>query len=218
METKEKFTGGISAGEVDPKQLQETLATMLTQAAGAGAPALKTFTQLQHRRVTRLKQAAKTLKSKLGKDHPHVKKVEALEKAATGLKVRLETETNRIKAFPKLRSYEWVVFGSIVDKDGKPAGDLTVRVYDRDRKYDDLLGETETDANGQFAVIYHERDFMESGEKLPELYVMVSDASGKTLYSSRDSLRYEAGRSEYFSIQLGEKPAPARKKRASSKG
>ncbi|MBN2388425.1 MAG: hypothetical protein JXB85_15520 [Anaerolineales bacterium] len=218
MKTKQKSVGGMPADQVDPQQLQEAAAGMLSRAVGAGAPALKTFADLQQRRATRLKQSAKTLKSRLGADHPAVKEIEALEKSASGMKARLEAQAARIKRLPLLRSHEWVVFGTVLDQQAKPAAGLTVRVFDRDRKYDDLLGETETDADGQFAVVYHERDFMEVGENLAELYVMVSDSSGKTLYSSRDNLRYESGRSEYFAIRLGEKPAATRKKRTAPKG
>jgi hypothetical protein len=80
---------------------------------------------------------------------------------------------------------------------------LTVRVFDRDRKFDDLLGETETDETGDFFTVYHARDFYEKGENTPELYVMVEDAAGNELFSSRENVRPEAGQSEYFVIQLG---------------
>ena len=47
----------------------------------------------------------------------------------------------------------------------------------------------------------------EAGEELPESYVMVEDQRGNPLYSSRDELRHEARRAEYFQIVLGEQQA-----------
>ena len=87
-----------------------------------------------------------------------------------------------------------MVYGQVVDEAGEPLEGLRVQVCDRDRKYDDLLGDTETDEHGDFSVVYHERDFAEVGEELPELYVVVEDQGGNKLYSSRDSVRAEAGR------------------------
>ncbi len=96
-----------------------------------------------------------------------------------------------------------MVYGRVFDAAGKPAAGLIVRVFDRDRKLDDLLGETETDANGDFHSVYHARDFYEKGENAPELYIMVEDAAGNELFSSRENVRPLAGQSEYFVIQLG---------------
>lgn len=220
MEQEKGFVGGIPGQQVDSDQLQEALFKVMKQTAGSAAPALGTFTKLQQRRATRLNEAAKSLRKKLGKDHPDVLAVEGMAQSITELKGKISNQAARAKNWPKPRPNEWIVFGTVRDQEGKPAEGLIVRVFDRDRKYDDLLGETETDANGDFSVVYHERDFKETRENLPELYVMVSDAKGALLYSSRDSLRYKAGTSEYFAIRLaaqggtaGRQPAKARSKK-----
>lgn len=202
MEQNEGFVSGMPSQKQDSEQLQEALFKVMKQTAGSATPALGTFTKLQQRRATRLNEAAKSLRKKLGKDHPDVLAVEGMAQSITELKGKISNQAARAKNWPKPRPNEWVVFGTVRDQQGKPAEGLIVRVFDRDRKYDDLLGETETDANGDFSVVYHERDFKETRENLPELYVMVSDAKGALLYSSRDSLRYGAGTSEYFSIRL----------------
>jgi hypothetical protein len=49
----------------------------------------------------------------------------------------------------------------------------------------------------------HARDFYEKGENAPELYLMVEDAAGNELFSSRENVRPQAGQSEYFVIQSG---------------
>jgi len=113
---------------------------------------------------------------------------------------------------PNIGRLEWMTYGRVLDESGKPAGGLHVRVFDRDRKYDDLLGDTVTDVQGRFAVTYHQRDFAEVRENLPELYVLVEDEAGQVLYSSRDAVRFRAGRAEYFEIQLGQAPAPEKPK------
>jgi len=118
----------------------------------------------------------------------------------------LDIESVRAVRRPKVEVNEWLVFGRVFDPQGNPVPGLRVRVFDRDRKYDDLLGDTTTDEHGDFAAKYHERDFIETREAQPELYVMVSDSAGATLYSSRDSLVYAAGRSEYFEIVLATTP------------
>lgn len=107
---------------------------------------------------------------------------------------------------PKIGVHDWAVFGQVLTAQGMPVSNRRVRVFDRDRKYDDLLGDTQTDAAGNFAVIYHERDFSETNENLPELYVMVEDTDGKILYSSRNQVRYRPGRSEFFGIILTGQP------------
>jgi hypothetical protein len=221
MEQKASFIGGTPGQDVDPAQLEEALHNIMKQPAQSGAPALGMFTQLQQRREQRLGAAAKGLAKPLGKDHPDVVAVENAAKSLTALRARISTQAARVKSWPKVRPNEWIVFGTVIDAQNKPAAGLTVRVYDRDRKYDDLLGETETDANGDFAVVYHERDFKESNENLAELYLMVSDAKGSQLYSSQDNIRFEAGKSEYFAIRLGmqtraAKAATAKKSKAAA--
>lgn len=204
MEKREKFISGLPEGEVDAEKLQDALQNMLKQTAQEGAPALGMFEQLQKRRAARLDVAAKGLGKELGKDHPDVVVIQNTAKTVEQLNSRIKTQSSRVKSWHKVRPHEWVVFGTVVDAENKPASGMTVRVYDRDRKYDDLLGESETDANGDFSIVYHERDFKETRENLPELYVMVSDPKGKLVYSSRDSVRFNSGQSEYFAIKLGE--------------
>lgn len=205
MEQRKQSIGGMPGpDEVDDAQLQDALNNMLKRTAQGGAPALEMFSQLQQRRAARLDTAAKALSQELGQDHPDVVAMQETAKSVGQFYTRLNTQNTRLKTWPKVRPNEWIVFGTVVNADNSPASGLTVRVYDRDRKYDDLLGETATDANGDFFIVYHERDFKEKHENLPELYVMIADAKGNQVYSSRDSVRFNAGQSEYFAIQLGD--------------
>ncbi len=215
MDQNQPVINGLPVPTTDPAQLQSAIQGMLTQVPQAGAPDLETFTQMQQRRLARITDITGALSAQLGGKAPEVVALQNLSAAVSEINTRITNGTNRVKSWPKPRPNEWLVFGSVVDAKGSPAAGLSVRVFDKDRIYDDLLGETETDESGDFSVIYHERDFKEKGENLPDLYVMVSDLSGKLLYSSRDNVRYEAGRSEYFAIRLGKGRASSARKSSS---
>jgi len=197
----------MADNEFTPDDVKTALDTFVDRSSDAAVPIMESFAELQEKRATRLADAEARLREHLGEDDPRVTALRQSAFAAEDLKRSLRTTAVRDDRLPKLRAQEWMVFGRVLDSGGRPVVGVTVRVFDRDRKYDDLLGETETDEYGDFAVVYHERVFAEAGEDLPELYVMVEDRQGNLLYSSRDELRYEAGRAEYFQIVLGEQQA-----------
>lgn len=216
MDNTKQNAGGIPLPPIDPAQLQDNLQSTLSQAAKAGAPTLETFTGLQQRRATRMKDIAGALGAVAGSTNPDVVAIQGQVEAIGALKVQVETQVQRVSRWPKPRPNEWIVFGTVTNADGSPAAGLRVRVFDKDRKYDDLLGDTESDENGDFWATYHERDFKETGENFPDLYVMVTDASGAVVFSSRDNVRFESGRSEYFDIHLGTQKPPASRKKAAA--
>jgi hypothetical protein len=181
---------------------------LMQSAANTLAPTLTQFAQLQQTRRDQLAASLDRLKSSLGENHPRVLALGQTLAAANLIGQSLRVEATRAARRPSVSPNEWLVYGRVLDEQGRPVPGLRVRVFDRDRKYDDLLGDTTTDEHGDFAAKYHARDFAEVGEAQAELYVMVEDAAGTLLYSSRDKIRYEAGRVEYFEIVLGEKPAP----------
>ena len=194
----------MAENEFTPDDVKTALDAFVDRSSDAAVPIMESFAELQEKRATRLADAEARLKEHLGEDDPRVTALRQSAFAAEGLKRSLRTTAVRDDRLPKLRAQEWMVFGRVLDSGGRPVVGVTVRVFDRDRKYDDLLGETETDEYGDFSVVYHERVFAEAGEDLPELYVMVEDQRGNVLYSSRDEIRYEAGRAEYFHVVLSE--------------
>jgi hypothetical protein len=197
--------------EEEQKKVEEVLEPGAQGFASQNLSVLEIFTHFQQNRAERLGNELKQLKTVLGADHPRVLAAERLAKSSAERRASLDSEFQRIQRLPKLKPNEWSVSGRVLDQAGKPAAGLTVNVLDRDRKYDDLLGEDTTDEQGDFNVIYHERDFKEMGENLPELFVIVKDAAGNELFTSRGNVRYNAGRVEYFLIRLGEKPATLKK-------
>lgn len=214
MAQKSKVVDNPPAALVDLTQLPNVMQNVMKQAATDSAPALNIFSEFQQRRATRLKNTAKVLRTKLGKDDLTVATAENMSQSLDVLKTDLSAQTARLQNFPILNPNEWIVFGTVLDAQGKGVGGLAVRVFDRERKYDELLGGTETDKNGDFFVIYQELIFKKAGESLPELYLMVADASGKTVYSSADSILHKAGQSEYFAISLDAPTPKVRRKKA----
>jgi len=195
------------ADQVDPEAIKQQLEQLSGNAVKTSSPAFSTFAQFQEQRATRLNQGLKQIKKDLGGDSEEFTLTKTAIDRAAMLNTRFASQSARIKRRPVPKANEWIVYGQVVDASGGPMADVRVRLFDRDRKYDDLLGDTQTDENGDFSIIYHERDFLENGENLPELYVMVTDAKDTLLYSSQDDLRFNAGRSEYFLIQIGKSPA-----------
>jgi 5-hydroxyisourate hydrolase-like protein (transthyretin family) len=203
MEFNKSFVGNIANADVSEDEAKSAMENFTAQASRSSAPALNVFAQLQQKRAQRIEAATGSLEKVLGAEHPQVAVLKQNSASAGEFKAQFNTQAERVEKRPKLRTNEWMVYGRVFDAAGKPAAGLTVRVFDRDRKLDDLLGETETDETGDFFTVYHARDFYEKGENAPELYVMVNDAAGSELFSSRENVRPLAGQSEYFVIQLG---------------
>jgi hypothetical protein len=188
--------------ELTPEESMHHLYAALQLYGLAQTIVLDEFATLQNRRAKRLEKAEARIAAKLGEEHPRVVALRRAQARTGRLQRELRDNAARTAKLRELKPYEWMVYGQVVDSRGKPVPDLVVRVFDRDRKYDDMLGYTTTDKFGDFFLVYHERAFYEPDEGAPELYLRVEDADGKELYSSKDEIRYEGGRLEYFMIEL----------------
>jgi len=98
----------------------------------------------------------------------------------------------------------WIVRGRVTDKAGKGLSKLIVSVYDKDLLFDDKLGQTETDSNGDYTLTYHTEDYRDIIERKPDIYVKVLDQKGKTLYSSKKKIKFNVGRVEIVNVTVGE--------------
>lgn len=98
------------------------------------------------------------------------------------------------------------VIGTVVEEEsGKPLQGLRVGAFDKDLIFDDKLGVAITDAKGWFRIDYSQLDFSSifGTETMPELYVTVKDASGKTLlYSSKKAIRKDPQVEERYDIKI----------------
>ena len=103
---------------------------------------------------------------------------------------------------PAVAPGEWIVRGRVTDSEGKGLSGLTVSVYDKDLFFDDRLGQTGTDENGNYLLTYRTEDFRDLIERKPDIYVKVMNQNGDTLYTSKGAIRYEAGRVEIINAQI----------------
>jgi hypothetical protein len=97
---------------------------------------------------------------------------------------------------------QWLVTGRVTDKKGNALVGLTVSLYDKDLLFDDYLGTTKTGENGDFKFIYQKEGFKDLFEAQPDIYIKVFDKEGKTIYSSKKSVKCNVGRTEVFNIKV----------------
>jgi hypothetical protein len=163
------------------------------------ADLLKQKNQASRRELDRLSR-------KLGKDHPRVEQMAARLDAKKALLDELKSMLRAPEIpGPKPEEGDWKVSGQVLDPDKRAAGGLMVRVFDKDLKYSDLLGTTETDPDGKFQLTYQTKDFRHMLEKNPDLYIEISDGK-KVLYTSKEAVRFNAGSIEEFEVNLPKKP------------
>lgn len=107
------------------------------------------------------------------------------------------------------QSNNFKVFGRALNRETQQGiAGLLVEVLDKDDTVDDRLGSTITNQQGQFELIYARSDFQEQYlERKPDLYLRIKDAHGKVLLSTKDAVRYEAGHTEAFILQIPNDPS-----------
>jgi len=75
------------------------------------------------------------------------------------------------------------VFGLVRNEYGETLSDITVRVYDRDLRSEQLLGSTNT-ADGKYEVRYRKAQFRKAEKDAADIVVKVLDRAGTELYKS----------------------------------
>jgi hypothetical protein len=80
---------------------------------------------------------------------------------------------------------------------------LLVKAMDKDLFFDDLLGVAVTDQNGYFEIKYDKSDFRELFfDQQPDIYLVIMDKNGKVIFTSRETIIYNADTTEEFTIIL----------------
>jgi hypothetical protein len=79
----------------------------------------------------------------------------------------------------------FVVRGTIRRGDGRPAVGALVRAYDQDLRKKQLLGKATTDATGRYSISCPSRKFLLAEKNSADLCVIVVNAKGKDLASSK---------------------------------
>lgn len=107
---------------------------------------------------------------------------------------------------------EFKITGIVREKESKRLiPDLLVRAFDKDLFFTDLLGNAITALNGTFSIGYEGKDFQELFERRPDIYLDIygsataSDpgrAGDKPIYTTKRSVRFNAGRHEFFVIEI----------------
>lgn len=175
----------------------------------ARGPVAESIARRQARRTARLIAVAARLEEELGTDAPEVialrQRIEGREPARVALGRRAERERRR----SRLEKGQWMVYGRVVHESREPAVGVRVRLFDKDREFDDLLGETRVDEYGDFFIgPYEIEDFLEAEDpekdQRPELYVKVYGARNRLLYDGSTHPLIEAGQVEYMEIVLPE--------------
>ncbi len=96
----------------------------------------------------------------------------------------------------------WIVRGRVTEKGGAPAVGMIVTIWDKDLFFDDRLGQAETNERGEYELRYTTEDFRDFFERKPDVYVRVTDRSGKRRAQTKDIYRPEAGTVEIIDITL----------------
>jgi hypothetical protein len=96
------------------------------------------------------------------------------------------------------------IFGKVVEKEtGEGIPNLTVKAFDKDLLFDDLLGAVTTDKNGNFEIIYDKEDFQKLFfDKKPDLYLKINTPEGELIHITEDKVRYKADRTEEFTVLI----------------
>lgn len=132
---------------------------------------------------------------------------EIMEKVVAKRNQRLEAYAKRGRMVVPKEKDKFIIAGRVVDnktKTGLP--NMRVKAFDLDRKYDDRLGSTRTDALGYFRIDYTADDFKDLGDKTPETYIEVLGKDGEALFTSTKSFIQKANQSEYITAPVdGEK-------------
>jgi hypothetical protein len=193
---------GYYALKVDPTTLPPDVGDKLMLAVGPSPD------RIVYRQTRPLKMAAGAknlaevhleraqLAGKPTRSKPSVKKEAAKKKGRAQSKKTGSSRRERPSDKP------WVVSGTVTDADGQPLAGVMVRLFDRDRKFDDKLGAALTNEKGEYKVTYIRQDFSEGAEPGADLYLVVTDEAGKELYTSEENIRYDAGQEVKFDIQI----------------
>jgi len=87
----------------------------------------------------------------------------------------------------------------------EPKPGLLVKAFDRDLVFDDDLGDSVTNARGEFFLEFTEKAFREVFETRPDVYVRVFDPTGTELLATTErAVRWDASPVEHFEIDIPE--------------
>jgi hypothetical protein len=98
---------------------------------------------------------------------------------------------------------KFIVLGQVFKADGMPFKDLTVEVYDKDFRSEQLIKtDTTRTPNGEYMVFYRNTDFAAAEKDRADLFIKVRDSAG-TLLATSPTI-FNAGKFEVVNFTIGE--------------
>ena len=170
--------------------------------AGKPEAMLGTAASVMEARARRLATSEARLAEQLGADHPRVADLRRRRSVIEAADVSLRREIESKAEETPLRSGEWLATGRIVDERGAPLTGFRVVVLDEDLGPDDPLGDEVVDDEGEWRAEYHERDFSDEKDVVPNLKVLVFDRSGRQVFETPEAVPANASRRNRFEIAL----------------
>lgn len=162
---------------------------------------------------------AERLARKHGVDSPRAQRFIAAAEGAKNTLTALEAAEDARKEEakqpdkprkPSVRNVTFTVRGTVMTAEGKPAFGALVRVYDRDVKYDDLIGAALVSRKGEFSVTYTGRQFSE-GEQAADLYFVVISPTEDELLSTKEKVIFNAERETTVELKIEAPPSPGKR-------
>ena len=98
---------------------------------------------------------------------------------------------------------KFIVMGQVFKADGKPfEEELTIRVFDKDLRTEQLIEETKTKQNAEYFVFYRYDKFKDDEKGRADLFVRVLNSAGTVLATS--PIIFNAGKFEIVNFTIGE--------------
>ena len=192
--------------EDDPIEVEllGALTELTEEVSALPAMGLQQLAQRQESRVKRLQVVENRLAEHLDEDDIRLLQVRHAIQRSAALHTLAGERAQREQVRPKIRPHEWAAFGTVRFKNGNPAAGARVVLFDRDKENeDDFLGDADTNRSGDFAIIFHVRDFSDDpNEKTPDLVLRVLNKRGKPIIETEESVQAQKGRVELFDISL----------------
>jgi hypothetical protein len=183
------------------EQASTLLGKMLTDAESSQQSGYAWLSKRKSKKAVRHKAVVRRLEETLDADDPRLKKAKIKAERTTETAAAFKQRTTRLKRKPRLGEKDWMVSGTLRNKNGRAAAGLIVQVYDKDFKFVDLLGKTQTDTFGDFHMVYDTCRFEDEwGSEQPDLFLQVMSKEGKVLKAPKEPLNVKSGSISYVSL------------------
>lgn len=194
----------MATEDFNPEEVEAALREARTQISDAQPGQLRQFAEAQAARAGQLTANGDRLEESLGPKDPRVVAHRAMAEWSSQLAEVLGEASERQSQRPPFRANQYVLHGHILDRGGRPAEGLLVRVDDSDGRLEGFRAGATTDRFGDFAVSYPADEVERLRASGLEPHVLIEDGKGKLLHRSAEAVRFKDSRAEYFEIVLPE--------------